>query len=201
MRRTRPSKEQVRAKVAEMRARARRRRGEPKKRRSRWWLWLLLILLLLLLARLCCCAEAPVEPPEAPAVSVEVEPGGPPAPPPPAPEPNPKIHKLDRPTYANPAPEVLPWVAAFRLQVAARSLRLAQCFVGAPRPGALKWTASVDPGSGRVSDHVLEPALSSDALTSEQKTCVIGVLSDPPYKLEGGMDRSTPPRVSVAIEF
>jgi hypothetical protein len=108
---------------------------------------------------------------------------------------------MDRPDYATPPPDPMPWIASFRLQVSARSPRLAACFVGAPRPGALKWTASVEPGTGRVSDHTLEPALESDPLTAEQKACLLAVLSDPPYRLAVEGARATPSRVSVAIEF
>ena len=189
------------AKVAAMRARARKPlKKRPEKRRRRWWPWLLLLLLLLLLLRLCSCAEAPVPPPPEPIPAGPVGVGEPAEPEPP-PRPPARIKRMDRGEFANPAPDVLPWVTQLRLQVSARSPRLAACFEGIDRPGALKWTAAVEPGSGEVSDHTLEVATGSDALTAEQRACVLGVLSDPPYKLDAGAERSTPPRVSIAIEF
>ncbi len=189
------------AKLAAVRARAQKpRKKPPEKRRRRWWPWLLLLLLLLLLLRLCSCAEEPVPPPPEPIPAGPVEVGEP-TPPEPPPRPPARVGRIPRGKYANPAPDVLPWVTQLRMQVAARSPRLAACFEGIARPGALKWTAAVEPGSGEVSDHTLEATTGSDALTAEQRACVLGVLSDPPYKLEAGAERSTPPRVSIAIEF
>jgi hypothetical protein len=112
-----------------------------------------------------------------------------------------RVAPRDRPAFAGPAPDPLPWLAAFRLQVAARSPRLAECFVGAPRPGALKWSAAVEPRAGRVSDPSLEPTLSTEALTPTQRACALAVLSDPAYRLDAGSGPSTPSRVSLVIEF
>lgn len=180
---------------------ARLRAAKRPERRRPWWL-LLVVLLLLVLAWLCCCS-GPVEE----VVEVVVEPApaaGPPTPTPP-PEPPPealggRVERRDRPGFTPPAPDVLPWLATFRLQVTARSPRLAQCFVGVARPGRLKWTAEVEPTSGRVSDHTLESTLSSDPLTAEQRACVLAALSEPPYDLPAD-GRATPSRVGIAIEF
>jgi hypothetical protein len=182
----------IRARQAALRARLR----EKRKPRRRWW-WLVL-LLLILLALLCCCGcpDEPEVPPEelvfdGKGVVVEV----------PEPEvPLDRTPRRDRPDFENKPADPLKWIDAFRLQVAARSPRLAECFVGADQPGTLKWTVSVEPGSGKVSDHVLEPTLGSADLTSEQRACVLGVLSDPPYRLEVA-ERSTPSRIGMAIEF
>ena len=88
------------------------------------------------------------------------------------------------------------------MQVTARSPRLAACFAGVERPGSLKWSASVEPVHGQVSDQKLETTLQSDPLTPEQRDCVMGVLSDPPYRLDTkGEERTTPSRVGLAIEF
>lgn len=168
-----------------------------KPRRRRWWLLLLLLLLLLFLK---CDPEPPLSELELPSV------GQPaalmPAPPPPAPEPPAtRVPRRDRAAFAGVVPEQLPWLAAFRLQVAARSPRLAECFLGASRPGALKWTAAVEPQHGRVSDPTLEPTLSSDALTRVQRACVLAALSEPPYQLDAGEAPSTPSRVGMVIEF
>ena len=86
-------------------------------------------------------------------------------------------------------------------------LRRAYCsalrrFVGADRPGRLKWTAAMAPVDGRVSEHTLEPTVAEEVLTKQQKTCVIGVLSEPPYRLDVGEGkRATPSRVGMVIEF
>jgi len=183
------------------------RRGGPmgereaarKKRRRRRLLLAALVLLLLLLFRDCRCsspepgAEAPA-PGAGPAAEVEDSP-------PTAPLPGGHVARQDRPEYASATPEALPWIGAFRMQVAARGPRLAECFVGADRPGALKWTASVEPTQGRVSDHLLEPTLMSDGLTREQQSCAADVLSEPTYTLDADGERATPARVSMVIEF
>ena len=59
----------------------------------------------------------------------------------------------------------------------------------------------MEPTSGLVSDHTLEPMLLTGALTQPERACVFEVLSDPPYKLETGEERSTPSRVGLVIEF
>ena len=185
---------------------ARRREGlagaRPRQRR-RWLSVALLLLLLLLLLRDCCCREpAPPAPPPAdcpsgPAPAVEALPAASPAPA----LPRGRVGHRGRPEFVSDALDPLPWLAAYQLQVSARSPRLAQCFVGAQRPGTLKWTASVEPSQGVVSDQTLEPTLLSDALTQQQRSCVLGVLSDPPYQLESDDERSTPVRVGMVIEF
>ena len=177
-----------------------KQKGEPDRRR-RWWP-ILLALLLLLLLRDCRCEDDPL-PPTGPVEAAEPAPtsGGiaVPAPPPP-----PRVSRRPRAAYTPEAPEALPWITALRLQVAARSPRLAACFVGTARPGALKWTAAVDPTVGRVSDQSLEPTLSSDPLSKAQRDCALDVLSTPEYRLEAGTGsaaRSTPARVGLVIEF
>jgi hypothetical protein len=193
--------EQLESKREALRRRMSRpaRAGKPARDRRRWG-WLLLLLLILLLWLLLPECAAPPEPlaPPAPASSVQLAPAEAPAPPEPPPPPLPR---RARPSFDSEPPETLPWVSAFRMQVAARSPRLAECFVGVARPGRLKWTAAVEPVHGQVSDHTLEPTLQSDALTQQQRDCVLGVLSDPPYRLHAGEERSTPSRVGMVIEF
>lgn len=185
------------ARRRELRARiARRRAAEPPRRRRRWLLLLLLLLLLLIPP----CEEPPAplaaSAPAPPEVAAAFgEPAPPPAPPPP------RIARRDRPAFEVNAPEPLPWLAAFRLQVAARSPRLAECFVGAARPGALKWTVGVEPRAGLVSDATLEPTLASDAITPAQRACVLDVLAAPAYELDAGAAPATPARVAMVIEF
>ncbi len=181
-----------------------RRAKVPKKvspreqeRRRRRWLWLLLLLLLLLLCMRCGCV-----PPPPPGVAVEVPAAPAPVAAPVAPDPPPaRIARRARPRFEVTAPQPLPWLDAFRLQVAARSPRLADCFTGISRPGALKWTAGVEPTHGLVSDQVLEPTLSGDDLDTVQRACVFGVLASPPYTLDAGTSPSTPARVGMVIEF
>ena len=97
------------------------------------------------------------------------------------------------------------WIDEFRLAVSARSPRLAQCFTGTDRPGALRWTCSVNPESGAVSDHELEPVGGGSEFTAwlgtEQRDCVVKVLSNPPYKLTVPKEEALPDRVSLVIEF
>jgi len=112
-----------------------------------------------------------------------------------------RIPPQPRPAYRNPAPPPIPWLADLRLQVAGRSDRLAACFVGAERPGALKWTASVQPEDGRVAEAEVQPMLGGESLTAAQRDCVQQVLAEPPYRLDHDGERSTPPRVSLVIEF
>lgn len=183
-----------RAELAARREAARAKRPEKKKDRR----WLLLVLLLLLMLMLLCrgCEPDPVPPPvvEVPAVAPAVGEAPEVAPTPP------RITPKRRPKMKLAGPEELPWLTEFRLQVAARSPRLAACFAGVTRPGALKWTADVDPGRGRVSDQEIEPTLDGDELSAAQRSCVTGVLADPPYRLEGG-DPATPARVGLVVEF
>ncbi len=188
--RRRASLEARRTALDERRA-ARRKKPAPDRRR-----WLLLLLLLFLIPP---CTPPPevVEVSSSPAVFVAVpEQGDRSAPPTPG-----RMARRDRPAFPTPTPTPLPWLDAFRLQVAARSPRLAACFDGAARPGALKWTAAVEPVHGRVSDPTLEPTLSSDALTGAQRACVLAVLSDPPYRLDGTGAAATPSRVGIVVEF
>jgi hypothetical protein len=176
-----------------------RARQQARRRRRRIALLVVLALLLLLLIRLCSCAEEPPPPPapepvgaSEPATSAEVQAVEPLA--------GGRVDRRDRPALANEVPDALPWLAAFRMQVAARSRSLASCFVGVSRPGRLKWSALVEPSTGLVSEPTLEPILESDSLTREQRACVLGALADPPYRLEGD-ERATPSRVSLVIEF
>ncbi|MEQ1570454.1 MAG: hypothetical protein ABMA64_32775, partial [Myxococcota bacterium] len=111
-----------------------------------------------------------------------------------------RVTRGERPDYTAPDPGALPWIGALRMAVAARSPRLAACFVGADQPGRLAWTASMDPVTGVASDQGVEP-LGAALLTTEQRTCVLGVLSDPPYVLGADAGRSTPSQVRLVLEF
>lgn len=193
------SREKLRARRAALRGRLKRQR--PEKRGRRWGcLLLLLLLILLLLLRDCSCAgvpDAPVGPESmgAPSPAEPVEPEPPVAPI------TGRLGPIDRPDFRPEPPDPLAWIDAFRMSVAARSPRLAQCFVGANSPGTLKWTTSVEPVAGLVSDHSLEPMLMGAELTSKERGCVIAVLSDPPYSLPVEEGRATPSRVGLVLEF
>lgn len=171
---------------------------EAAERRRRWATVILMLLLLLLLLLLWPCREeeppAPAPAPPVPAATAA------PRPPPPVPEARVQVPPSDRPAYAPEDPGGLPWLASLRQQVAARSPRLARCFVGVDQPGRLRWSAAVAPATGQVSDPTIEPTLGADPLSSEQRECVLGVLADPPYRL-GADGRSTPTRVGLVIEF
>ncbi len=191
-------KQQLRAKRQALRAAGAAKR---RKRRLIFWALVALILLILLLLQDCQCNEplAP-EPPEVGEVEPHQDSAEPEADAPRKPATG-RLPRVRRPDFDNEPLDPLPWLAEYRLQVAARSSRLAECFVGAPNPGTLEWTASVEPLVGHVSDHVLEPMLQSDALTRHQKFCALDVLSYPPYDLDSDQERSTPARVRMVIEF
>ncbi len=181
----------------ELKRRLEERKRKQRKRRSR--LVLLVLLLLLLLVSRCNCVEdpEPIQGPAEPVPEVQAEP-----PPEPVVRPmRPKIEGIDRPAFETEPMAPLPWLASFRLQASARSPRLADCFVGAERPGRLRWTASVDPVRGQVSEQRIEPVSAWDSLTQEQTACVKGVLAEPAYRLKTEGGPSTPSRVSMVIEF
>ncbi len=161
----------------------------------------LLVVLLLVLLALCCglpeCDPPPPPAPAAPAAAAPAAPttataGGPALP---------GLAPQRRPAAPALAPAPLTWLDAFQLQVSARGPLLAQCFVGAPAPGALRWSALVEPHSGRVSDATVTPTAATVALTGAQRACVLGVLAAPDYRLVPGETRSTPVRVGVVLEF
>lgn len=93
------------------------------------------------------------------------------------------------------------WLPAFRLQVAARSPRLAACFNGSEEPGAMRWTTVVHARSGRVSDSEVEPVFSGVSVDNEQERCLLEVLQSPAYKLEEPDEEAVARRVSIVFEF
>lgn len=181
----------------ELKRRLDERKRKRRKRQSQ--LALLILLLLLLLISRCTCVEetVPMGPGQPPPPPVAEEPA-----PPPEPLPRrPKIAPIERPAFKTPPVDPLPWLPAFRLQVTSRSPRLANCFVGAERPGRLRWTAAVDPVRGQVSEQGIEPVSAWDTLSAEQSDCVKGVLAEPAYTLDPQDGPTTPSRVSMVIEF
>ncbi len=186
----------VRARIAALPAvqQARRRRQRRRALSSA-------VLLLLLLFLRCDCgpgeAPAPVPPVvvvldagiKAPAVRVAKRPAS-----------NERLASSKRPGYDTGNQPTPAWLDDFRLQVAARSPRLALCFTGADRPGALRWNVALNPESGAVSDHLFEPVGPAD-LTTAQRDCLKKVLSNPSFHVAEADRRSVPPRVSLVIEF
>jgi len=205
-----PHRAELKARQAALRAELDRRREKaraaldakkpPRRRRRWWWLLPLLLLLLMLLVPECYCTQVPLDP--EPVGVGEPQPTVPGEPVPPEPPlPGGRVPRKDRPALPTPAPEPLPWLASFEMQVSARGPRLAACFEGTRHPGALRWSAIVEAGSGTVSDHVLDPVLDADPPDARQRACLIEVLSTPRYNLSPLDDRSTPPKVSLVIEF
>lgn len=135
-------------------------------------------------------------PPWMPEPGAAIEPGasGPTGPPV-------RFDRRDRPELVTVPPAPPTWLVAFRLQVSARSPRLAECFVGAARPGRLHWTATVEPNSGAIGTQTIEPQLRTSSLTAREMDCVTEVLGSPPYRLPVELVDSTPKRVSLVLEF
>jgi hypothetical protein len=208
----------LRRRLADERALARAQLADRRPARSsrrRRLLLLAVLLLLYALLRWCHC-EKPIPPPAepqpaAPAPSAPVVDAGAKAP-----TPTPKVRKKAprrrvrtkrriktriRPEYEGAAPAPEPWLAAFRLQVAARSPRLSRCFEGVDQPGAVRWTALLDPARGIVSDHAIEPILAGADLSGKLRTCLLGALSAPSYRIAAEDRPARPTRVSIVIEF
>jgi hypothetical protein len=203
----------LRAEVSQLRRQARERadqnpavRRERRRRRTRRALLTAGLLLLLSLLR-CDCGPEPVPPVPEVEVEVEVEPTPPPVVKKPAPAKakrpplSAKTEAKPRNDFAGVGQPVPAWLDDFRLQVAARSARLAQCFTGSDRPGALRWSTSVNPENGAVSEHELEPVGQAAEIGGEQRACVLGVLSSPAYRLTEEQKQGLPKRISLVIEF
>jgi hypothetical protein len=78
---------------------------------------------------------------------------------------------------------------------------LARCFEGVEHPGQLKWTTTVEPTKGSVTDPSLEPLLDTADLTSAQRQCALDVLREPRYTLPPDAGLAGPQRVGVVVEF
>jgi len=172
------------------------------RKRVRRGLAVALLALVAFFAR-CECQPAPAETMEASAPEPETR--EPPRAPPRKPGKPGPLHgdgqRLSRARFATDLREAPPWMDEYRLQVAARSVRLAQCFEGADRPGALRWIASVNPKSGAVSDHAIEPAGAGNELKTDQRECLLAALSSPPYRLTAPGYQALPYRGGRMIEF
>lgn len=205
---------EVRRALSQAQQQARERAGRNpvlqrarEQRRRRRQLALAVILVLLALLSQCEC-ERP-----GPAVPKTVEPEAPvilvPPPKPPAPKPakvkrpplraaSEQVQRGSLDTQARGAP---PWLEEFRMQVSARSPRLARCFNGAERPGALRWTVSLNPMSGTASEHEFEPVGQGAEISREQQRCLVLALSSPVYRVAGRRGEALLERLSLVIEF
>lgn len=163
------------------------------------------VAVILLLASLinCRCEEPPVLPEQKPA-AVEPEKTPPKKTLAPGPKKKPfdtRMKTKSRGGYDGDTRAPPSWLDDFRLQVAARSPRLSECFTGSVRPGALRWTSAVNAKSGTVSDHLIEPQGEGPGLQFDQIKCLQNVLTNPPYKLAAEQQASLPERVGIVIEF
>jgi hypothetical protein len=198
--RLRAQRTALRAELGRRSAAIRARTKGAKTRRRLWIALAILVLLLLLLLRNCSCAH-PADPPQATAAPLTPGVEGSIDTPVPAPRSTGRVATSPRRamTPEGVAPPL--WLASLRIQVAARSPRLAECFEGTTRPGTLRWSVAVDANHGVVSDPEVTPTLAGQALSRAQRSCVLDVLSDPPYQLATGDEPSTPARVALVIEF
>ncbi len=179
--------------IRERRARRRRRRG-------------LAVLLLATLAVLseCACEQTPSLTPDkeltpahqAPTEAAkQVAPG-------PARSADAETLHLPRDGMGEAPTRIAPWLGSFRMQVGARGPRLARCFEGSVQPGALRWSAAIDPISGAVSEPEVETLNQGVSLRQSQRQCMIRVLKTPPYSLaETAREYTTPRRVSIVVKF
>ncbi|MCA2981328.1 MAG: hypothetical protein INH41_06265 [Myxococcaceae bacterium] len=158
-------------------------------------------LLLLLLFLRCEGPGAPAPPAEAPTAPAVTPPRPTAVKPPVTRRPLVTSRRVERPAFEPPARPQAPWLDDFRLQVAARSPRLSRCFVGAERPGALRWTTLVSTGTGAVGSHEFEPLGPTGGLSEPQRACLEAALSSPPYGLARAPGEGLPQRVSLVLEF
>ena len=177
----------------------------PGAKKNKWrnrLLWAALLLILMLcLSRCECTSPGPAPAQKGRAVVVKVEKVLAPHKKPQAAPPT-RTATRPRAQYKAESPVEPPWVEAFRLQVAARSQRLAECFVGVSKPGAIRWAASLTADTGAVFDQKIEPVPPGEDLTPEQQHCVMNVLEKPRYqKLATTYAAALPETVSLVLEF
>jgi hypothetical protein len=112
------------------------------------------------------------------------------------------VKTLPRDSYENKKLLGASWLEQFQMQVVARSPRLAECFVGVDRPGALRWTCALNADTGVASDHEFEPlGTLSGQLSKAQENCVVEALSKPAYTLSNVAKEGLPQRIGFVLEF
>ena len=171
-----------------------------KRRRQRNTLIALIIVLLLLLLSRCECDPVEDEGPAGPDAAVVVVD---------TPEIVPealtsgkgRTQKTKRPALKVEPPPPPPWLDQFRLQVAARSPRLATCLNGNERPGAMRLSGLVHAKSGRVTAAVVEPVFRGSSLSERQLECLVKELTTQSYRLDEPNPSAAARRVSLIFEF
>lgn len=205
----RERKKELRLAMARLRSATRQRlEKDPRVRRERRRRMVrriggLAVLLLLATLINCRCEALPIVP-EQKTAAIEPEKSPPKKALAPAPKKKPfelRMNTKSRAGYQGETRAPPSWLDDFRLQVAARSPRLSECFTGSERPGALRWTSAVNAQSGTVSDHLIEPQGEGPGLQFDQIKCLQNVLANPPYKLAAKQAASLPERVGIVIEF
>lgn len=182
-----------------------RSRARQRQRRKRQLALLLLVILILLLLRLDCVEEPSPSVFPSPSMAVPAprkhdKPGRGQA------KRNPlrlegRVEGSDRTSLALDPLAPPTWLPEFRLQVAARSPRLAACFVGTERPGAMRWSALVHARSGRATESVVEPVFRGASLAEDQLDCLVKGLTEQPYVLDPSSPEVAARRVSLIFEF
>ncbi|MDP2345298.1 MAG: hypothetical protein Q8O67_30420 [Deltaproteobacteria bacterium] len=187
--------------LAELRARRRRRRTLG------FIAAIAAVLALLLLLRDCSCTPAPVPTTTPAALDCPPAPECVPAPRKPMVPARPRrprvgaVKEEPRDGLALERKAMPSWIADFRLQVTARSLELAVCFNDAEKPGALRWSTTVNPRAGTAVDSAIEPVLHSAPLSTSQEACVLRTLATQPYRLVPDSPDDVGTRLSLVLEF
>ncbi|MHB8874296.1 MAG: hypothetical protein ACYC8T_11465 [Myxococcaceae bacterium] len=196
------AKARAKAQVREQLGRNPELQKRARRRRVRALLTVLGVLLALLLLRSCTCGELPLPAPSVKDGGTVVDAGTTVKPAVRPPIKAPRIGLQRRGDLKLGDTAALTWLDEFRMQVAARSPKLSDCFHGAERPGALRWTTALNVVSGQVSNHELEP-VGGTGLSQNQRECLLGTLSQPRYLIRERPDggSSTLSRVSIMLEF
>ena len=92
------------------------------------------------------------------------------------------------------------WFEEFQRQVSARSPLMAKCAEGARAPGLLRWSGSVNPSSGIISEQVIESVNANQALTETQQKCILRALGTLPFKLRDPGDGQAR-RIRLILEY
>ena len=92
------------------------------------------------------------------------------------------------------------WLEEFQRQVSARSPLMAKCAEGARAPGLLRWSGSVNPSSGILSEQVIESINANQALTETQQRCILRALGTLPFKFRDPGDGQSR-RIRLLLEY
>ena len=187
-------KRELKAQTSEFSARI------QKRRLRRLGAIIALLLLLWLLPRDCATESIPENPspqlvpkiPPRPQAIIEETPQRPLVPASVPPKNRPKLN-------VNPPPQPI-WLEEFQRQVSARSPLLAKCAEGARAPGLLRWSGSVDPSSGVLSEQAIESVDATQALTETQQECILRALGALPFNFPNPGDRQAR-RIRLLLEY